>query len=46
MQTTAPARLLTRREAAAYLSVSQRKLDQLAADGDLPKIKLGSCVQI
>ncbi len=42
MQTTP---LLTRQEAAAYLVISQRKLDQLVADGDLSRVKIGSCVR-
>ncbi len=42
---TAPARLLSRRDAAAYLAISPRKLDQLTADGDLPRVKIGSCVR-
>ena len=37
--------LLSRREAAIYLAISQRKLDQLVADGDLPRVKIGSCVR-
>jgi len=39
-------RLLSRRESATYLAISPRKLDSLVADGDLPKIKIGSCVRI
>lgn len=42
---TRTSHLLSRREAAAYLSVSQRKLDQLVADGQLPRVKIGSCVR-
>ena len=38
-------RLLTRREAADYLAISQRKLDQLAADGLLKRVKFGSCIR-
>lgn len=46
MQTkTTPSYLLTRREAAVYLNVSQRTLDQLVADG-LPRVKIGSCVRL
>ncbi len=45
MQTTTTSRLLSRREAAAFLGISPRKLDSLAADGDLPRIKIGSCVR-
>ncbi len=37
--------LLSRREAATYLAVSQRKLDQLVAEGSLPRVKIGSCVR-
>jgi len=45
MQTTTTSRLLSRREAAAYLAISPRKLDSLVADGDLPRVKIGSCVR-
>ncbi len=46
MHTTITARhLLSRREAATYLAISPRKLDQLVADGDLPRVKIGSCVR-
>ncbi len=46
MQTSpTPTRLLSRREACDYLSISPRKLDQLTADGDLPRVKIGSCVR-
>ncbi len=34
--------LLTRREAAAFLRISLRKLDSLAADGSIPFSKIGS----
>jgi len=37
--------LLSRREASTYLAISQRKLDQLTASGDLPRIRIGSCVR-
>ncbi len=37
--------LLSRREASSYLAISPRKLDQLVADGDLPRVKIGSCVR-
>jgi len=45
MQTTATPHLLTRRQAAAFLAISPRKLDSLVAGGDLPRIKIGSCVR-
>ncbi len=45
MPTTATTHLLSRRDAAAYLAISPRKLDQLVADGDLPRVKIGSCVR-
>ena len=47
MQQTTPftKRFLTRREAADYLAISQRKLDQLAASGKLPRVKIDSCVR-
>lgn len=46
MQTTPKQRhLRNRRDAAAYLAISPRKLDQLVADGDLPRVKIGSCVR-
>jgi len=44
MQTTT--RLLTRREAADRLAVSQRKLDQMIAEGELPRAKIGSSVRV
>lgn len=37
--------LLSRRDAATYLAISPRKLDQLVADGQLPRVKIGSCVR-
>jgi len=37
--------LMTRPDAAMYLAVSARKLDHLVADGDLPRVKIGSCVR-
>jgi len=37
--------LLSRREAAAFLAISPRKLDSLVAEGELPRIKIGSCVR-
>jgi len=40
-----PAHLLSRREASTYLAISARKLDQLTADGELLRIKIGSCVR-
>ena len=43
--TTTPGHLLSRREASAYLAISPRKLDQLVADGNLPRVKIGSCVR-
>jgi len=43
MQTTP--RLRSRREAATYLAISQRKLDELTASGELPRVKIGSCVR-
>ncbi len=45
MQTTTT-HLISRRDAAAYLAISPRKLDSLVADGDLPRVKIGSCVRI
>jgi excisionase family DNA binding protein len=41
---TAPA-LLTRAEASRFLSLSPRKLDQLAANGELPRVKIGAAVR-
>jgi excisionase family DNA binding protein len=44
--TPAPApHLFTRREAAAYLSISQRKLDALAASQKIKRVKIDSCVR-
>ena len=45
MQSTNANRLLSRREAATYLAISPRKLDQLVANGDLPRVKIGSAVR-
>jgi len=45
MQAATTKHLLSRREAASYLAISPRKLDQLVADGDLPRIKIGTCVR-
>jgi len=45
MQTTATTHLLTRRQAATYLAISPRKLDSLAACGDLPRVKIGTSVR-
>ncbi|QDS97702.1 helix-turn-helix transcriptional regulator [Adhaeretor mobilis] len=38
-------RLLTRPGAKAYLAVSQRKLDSLVAAGEIPVIRIGTCVR-
>ena len=45
MQAVTTTPLLSRREACDYLAISPRKLDQLTADGDLPRVKIGSCVR-
>ncbi len=37
--------LFTRLEAAEFLRLSPRKLDQLAASGELPRIKIGTSVR-
>lgn len=37
--------LLTRAEASRFLSLSPRKLDQLAANGELPRVKIGAAVR-
>lgn len=42
---SAPAGLLTRAEASRFLSLSPRKLDQLAASGELPRVKIGAAVR-
>lgn len=41
---SAPA-LLTRAEASRFLALSPRKLDQLAASGELPRVKIGAAVR-
>ena len=42
MSTNTPeAGALSRQEAANYLSISIRLLDQLLADGNIPKLKIG-----
>ena len=38
---SAPAGALSRRDAAAYLSISTRLLDDLLSAGAIPKIKIG-----
>jgi len=38
--------MMSRREAAAYLRLSQRKLDQLIADGELARAKFGASVRL
>lgn len=38
-------KLLTRNEAAEFLRLSPRKVDQLAASGELPKVKIGTSVR-
>ncbi len=43
--TTSLTQLFTRRGASSFLAISPRKLDQLVADGDLPRVKIGSCVR-
>ena len=47
MQTTSTPHnnLRTRKQAASYLAVSQRKLDQLAASGAIRKVQIDSCVR-
>ena len=46
MQTTdTPTHLLNRREAAFWLRISVRKLDSLAASGELRRIKIDSSVR-
>jgi len=45
MQSVTTTHLLSRREASQYLAISPRKLDSLVADGDLPRVKIGSCVR-
>lgn len=42
MEPIAPA-LLSHRDAARYLSISERKLDYLANDGDVPAVRIGRC---
>ena len=37
--------LLNRREAAAWLGISERKLDSLTASGELRRVKIGSSVR-
>ena len=45
VSTAAPPRLLNRPEAADWLRISQRKLDELAASGKLRRIKIDSSVR-
>ena len=45
MQTTNYSHLLNRREAAAYLTISQRKLDSLVDSGEILRVKIGTCVR-
>jgi len=37
--------LLSRNAAARFLAISVRKLDQLAASGELRRVKIDSCVR-
>jgi excisionase family DNA binding protein len=37
--------LLTRPKAAEFLAISQRKLDQLAASGEIPRVRIDACVR-
>jgi excisionase family DNA binding protein len=37
--------VLNRKEAADFLRLSPRKLDQLAASGEIPKVKIGASVR-
>ena len=39
------ASLFSRADAARYLAISVRKLDQLAASGKLPRVKIDACVR-
>jgi excisionase family DNA binding protein len=45
LSTSAPARLLTTREAADYLRVSTRTLFSLSARGELPAVRIGRAVR-
>jgi excisionase family DNA binding protein len=38
-------RLLTTRQAAAYLAISERKLWSLTKEGRIPAVKIGRCVR-
>lgn len=40
-----PVLLLTRRQAAEALAISERKLWSITASGELPHIRLGRCVR-
>ena len=42
---TPPRNLWKRKQGASYLSVSQRKFDQLVASGEIPKVQIDSCVR-
>ena len=44
-QGTVPAILLTRRQAAAALAISERKLWGMTASGEIPHVRLGRCVR-
>ena len=37
--------LMNRREASAWLGISERKLDSLAASGELSRIRIGTAVR-
>lgn len=37
--------LLNRRQAAAWLNISTRKLDQLVASGQLSRVRIDACVR-
>jgi excisionase family DNA binding protein len=40
-----PRRLMTRKQAATYLNVSVRKVDQMSANGELRRVKIDACVR-
>ncbi|MDA1054536.1 MAG: helix-turn-helix domain-containing protein [Planctomycetota bacterium] len=41
MKAPSQKQLYSRRESAQYLAISMRKIDKLAAEGELPRVKVG-----
>lgn len=44
-ENTQTARLLTAKQSATYLAISERKLWSISKSGDIPTVRLGRCVR-